>query len=111
MGTAARLLNAAVATMERSMLAVKTQTRSRIKSANLRVTGYANQIKKEAVEVQAAMKAQVAALRGKITTMRGKSAKAIAAANEASAAGFSKVNNKIATLMEQARKKSAKRFS
>merc|ERR1711959_405614 len=48
---AKRLLNGAVATMERSMLALKTATRKKIKKGRNQVTAYANQIAKEAKDV------------------------------------------------------------
>jgi hypothetical protein len=108
---AKRLLNGAVATMERSMLALKTATRKKIKKGRNQVTAYANQIAKEAKDVNALMKAQLARLSANIGTMRSKSAAAIAAANAKSAKGFKGVNAEIARAMAAAHKKSKAKFS
>merc|ERR1719327_1178757 len=78
---AQRTLDAAVATMERSMLALKTQTRKSIKKTNGRVDKWALQIKNEAREVRGLMKAQLTKLSGDISTMRAKSKSAISKAN------------------------------
>merc|ERR1712072_1340308 len=63
---AKRSLNNAVATMHRSLLALKTQTEKKIKKTNHRVSAYAKQLAKNTKEVSAAMKANVAALSSKI---------------------------------------------
>merc|ERR1711881_13513 len=108
---AKRLLDGAVGTMERSMLALKTATRKKIKKGRQHVTDYANQIAKEATDVNILMKNQLAKLNGKVATMRSKSAAAISAANAASAKGFKGVNAEIARAMAAAHKKSKAKFS
>jgi hypothetical protein len=108
---AKRLLDGAVSTMERSLLALKTATRKKIKKGRQHVTDYANQIAKEAKDVNILMKNQLAKLNGKIGSMRSKHLSAISSANKASAAGFKGVNNEIARAMAKAHKKSKAKFS
>merc|ERR1711881_59859 len=108
---AKRLLDGAVGTMERSMLALKTATRKKIKKGRQHVTDYANQIAKEAKDVNILMKNQLAKLNGKIGSMRSKHLANIAAANAASAKGFKGVNAEIARAMAAAHKKSKAKFS
>jgi len=97
--------------MERSALALKTATRKKIKKGRQHVTDYANQIAKEAKDVNILMKNQLARLSKNVSTMRSKSAAAISAANKASAKGFKGVNAEIARAMAAAHKKSKKKFS
>merc|ERR1712054_552710 len=108
---AKRLMGGAVGTMERSLLALKTATRKKIKKGRQHVTDYANQIAKEAKDVNILMKNQLAKLNGKIGSMRSKHLSAISSANKASAAGFKGVNNEIARAMAKAHKKSKAKFS
>merc|ERR1711871_1664998 len=108
---AKRLLDGAVSTMERSLLALKTATRKKIKKGRQHVTDYANQIAKEAKDVNILMKNQLAKLNGKIGSMRSKHLSAISSANKASAAGFKGVNAEITRAMAKAHKKSKDKFS
>merc|ERR1712164_178795 len=108
---AKRLLDGAVSTMERSLLALKTATRKKIKKGRQHVTDYANQIAKEAKDVNILMKNQLAKLNGKIGSMRSKHLSAISSANKASAAGFKGVNAEITRAMAKAHKKSKAKFS
>merc|ERR1712216_213236 len=67
---AKRQLNDAVGSMNRSLLALKVETAKKIKKTNHKVTAYANALKKEAKEVDAAMKANMASLVAKINAAR-----------------------------------------
>merc|ERR1719465_269615 len=59
-----------VATMQRSLLALKTQTQKKIKKTNKRVDAYGAALKKEAAEVNLLMKAQMTSLMGKIAAQK-----------------------------------------
>merc|ERR1719163_691253 len=85
---AKRQLNDAVGSMNRSLLALKVETAKKIKKTNHKVTAYANALKKEAKEVDAAMKANMASLVAKINAARRNTKAATNAANAKSAAGF-----------------------
>merc|ERR1719181_1456995 len=65
-----RSLKDAVGAMNRSLLALKTETAKKIKKTNHKVTAYAGALKKEAKDVDAAMKANMAALISKINRAR-----------------------------------------
>merc|ERR1719327_2336373 len=108
---AKRLLDGAVGTMERSLLALKTATRKKIKKGRQHVTDYANQIAKEAKDVNILMKNQLARLSKNIGSMRSKHLSAISSANKASAKGFKGVNAEIARAMAKAHKRSKAKFS
>merc|ERR1719160_1244333 len=108
---AKRLLDGAVSTMERSLLALKTATRKKIKKGRQHVTDYANQIAKEAKDVNILMKNQLARLSKNIGSMRSKHLSAISSANKASAKGFKGVNAEIARAMAKAHKRSKAKFS
>merc|ERR1712159_406725 len=64
---AAQQLKDGVATMQRSLLALKYQTEDKIKKTNKRVAAYAEALKKEAADVNQLMKAQVTDLKGRIS--------------------------------------------
>merc|ERR1712205_146813 len=85
---AKRQLKDAVGTMNRSLLALKVETAKKIKKTNHKVTAYANQLKKEAKDVDAAMKANMASLVAKINAARRNTKAATNRANAKSAAGF-----------------------
>merc|ERR1719392_235372 len=85
---AQRQLKDAVGTMNRSLLALKTETAKKIKKTNHKVTAYADALAKEAKDVDAAMKANMASLVSKINRSRAASKSSINRANAKSAAGF-----------------------
>merc|ERR1711975_23837 len=78
---AKRQLKDAVASMNRSLLALKVETSKKIKKTNHKVTAYADALKKEAAAVDAAMKANMNALTAKVSAARRASKGAISAAN------------------------------
>merc|ERR1719392_51450 len=61
---AQRQLKDAVGTMNRSLLALKTETAKKIKKTNHKVTAYADALAKEAKDVDAASKANAASAAG-----------------------------------------------
>merc|ERR1719326_1295971 len=101
---------AAAATMQRSLLALKTETAKKIKKANTRVDAYAAQLKKEAADVKGLMKAQMKLLTGKVSAQKKQAAANIAAADAKSAAGYSAAMSTLEKELEKSEKKAAKRF-
>merc|ERR1719269_64999 len=85
---AKRQLNDAVGAMNRSLLALKTETAKKIKKSNHKVTAFAGALAKEAKDVDAAMKANMNSLTAKINAARRSAKAATSAANARSAAGF-----------------------
>merc|ERR1711871_1110677 len=77
---AARQLADSVASLERSMLALKTNTRKAIGKTNAKVSGYADQLKKESIAVKALMTANMGKLTSKINKQKRSAKKAIAKA-------------------------------
>merc|ERR1711988_740494 len=78
---AQRQLKDAVGTMNRSLLALKTETAKKIKKTNHKIAAYADALAKEAKDVDAAMKANMASLVSKINRSRAKVGASIGAAN------------------------------
>merc|ERR1719486_865432 len=103
-------LKDAVATMQRSLLALKTQTRKKIKKTNKRVDAYAAALKKEAADVALMMKAQMTTLNGKIEAQKKAASADIAAANAKSAAGFASAMDQVEAALAKAAKDSSKKF-
>merc|ERR1711975_157955 len=105
---AQRQLKDAVGTMNRSLLALKTETAKKIKKTNHKVTAYADALAKEAKDVDAAMKANMASLVSKINRARAASVKSIndGIAKQAALADsrFSKTVKNIAAARAQAAK-------
>merc|ERR1712054_51337 len=83
---AKRQLKDAVASMNRSFLALKVETAKKIKKSNHKVTAYADALAKEAKDVDALMKANTNALLAKIARSKASTSKAISAAGAKSAA-------------------------
>merc|ERR1711975_125287 len=105
---AQRQLKDAVGTMNRSLLALKTETAKKIKKTNHKVTAYADALAKEAKDVDAAMKTNMASLVSKINRARAASVKSIndGIAKQAALADsrFSKTVKNIAAARAQAAK-------
>jgi len=83
---AKRQLKDAVASMNRSFLALKVETAKKIKKSNHKVTAYADALAKEAKDVDGLMKANTAALLAKIARSKASTSKAISHAGAKSAA-------------------------
>merc|ERR1712054_424130 len=105
-----RSLRDAVGSMNRSLLALKTETAKKIKKTNHKVTAYAGALKKEAKDVDAAMKANMAALISKINRARAGAKSSINRANAASAAGFRAAMKAVSGAMKAAQKRASSKF-
>merc|ERR1711959_107409 len=99
-----------VATMQRSLLALKYQTETKIKKTNKRVAAYAEELKKEAADVNNLMKAQMTDLMGKIAAQKKAASADISAADAASAAGFSSAMDQVNSALAAAAKDSEDKF-
>merc|ERR1711970_161168 len=100
---AKRQLNDAVGAMNRSLLALKTETAKKIKKSNHKVTAFAGALAKEAKDVDAAMKANMNAA-------RRSAASATRAANAKSAAGFRSALKSVASAMGAAQRRASNKF-
>jgi len=105
-----RALGDAVAGLTRSMLALKTETEKKIKKTNKSIDAHARQMARNAKQVQAAMKANVAALTSKINTARKEAKKAIKGANAASRARQAAALKELKKAMARAIRKSDAKF-
>merc|ERR1711998_316342 len=76
----------AVALQAQGLLALKTETRLKIKKTNTKVTAYGDAIIKHASDVKATMQANVAALTGQLEAAKEATTKALADAEKASMA-------------------------
>jgi hypothetical protein len=99
-----------VATLGRSMLALKTETQKKIKKTNDQVDAYAQAIKKEADDVAKLMKDQVNGLMGKIADQKKQASADITAADAASAKGFANAMDEVNSALDQAEKESNDKF-
>merc|ERR1719269_8099 len=105
---AKRQLNDAVGAMNRSLLALKTETAKKIKKSNHKVTAFAGALAKEAKDVDAAMKANMNSLTAKINAARRSAASATRAANAKSAAGFRSALKSVASAMGAAQRRASR---
>jgi len=103
-------LSDGVATMQRSLLALKTQTQKKIKKTNKKVDAYGAALKKEAAEVNLLMKAQMTSLMGKIAAQKKAASADISAADAASEAGFSSAMDQVNSALAAAAKDSEDKF-
>merc|ERR1719248_438103 len=108
---ATREVQDATATMQRSLLALKTETETKIKKTNKSITAYADALTKESKDVAGLMKAQLTKLTTKIDQQKAAAKKDIAAADAASAAAFVAVEDKVKSTLEAAAKKSNQKFN
>merc|ERR1719163_1374832 len=107
---AKRQLKDAVGTMNRSLLALKVETAKKIKKTNHKVTAYADALKKEAKDVDAAMKANMASLTAKINAARRSTKAATNRANAKSAAGFRAALKAVKGAMKAAQHRASRKF-
>jgi len=99
-----------VATLQKSLLALKTETKTKIAKTNTRVDAYAVALTKEAEEVDLLMKNQMTNLLGGIADQRKAASNAITTADAASLAGFKRGMEQVETALEKAQKASSKKF-
>merc|ERR1712100_258432 len=103
-------LSNTVATLQRSMLALKKETRKKIAKTNKRVDAYAAALTKEAKDVDSLMKTQMSNLLSGINAQRKAASSAISAANAASAAGFNRGMKEVEAALKKAQEDSTKKF-
>merc|ERR1712054_627354 len=85
----------AVAGLNRSMLALKSETEKKIKKTNSHVTAYADQMKANAKSVSALMKANVGSLVSKINAARKAAMKQVAMARKAMSTEIYRVTSSV----------------
>merc|ERR1719271_2328599 len=107
---AKRSLRDAVSGLNRSMLALKSETAKKIKKTNRGIDAYANKMARNARAVQAAMKANVASLTSKIDAARKSASAAIRGANAASAARQVTVLTTLKSAMSKAQRRANRKF-
>merc|ERR1712196_360342 len=100
-------LGDAVATQQRALLALKTET---AKKTNRNISAHADQMAKNARAVAAQMKADAAAINAKLEAARKAAVVELAAVNAASAARYTKVVKTVEAGVSKARKWSNRRF-
>merc|ERR1712054_545301 len=108
---AKQTLTDSVATMHRSLLALKYQTEEKIKKTNTRVDAYAAQLKKEAEEVKGMMDAQMESLGAKIEAQKQAAAADIGAADAESAAGFNAIMDTVKSELAYAQEHADEKFT
>merc|ERR1711939_364354 len=107
---AKRSLRDAVSGLNRSMLALKSETAKKIKKTNRGIDAYANKMARNARAVQAAMKANVTSLTSKIDAARKSASAAIRGANAASAARQVTVLTTLKSAMSKAQRRANRKF-
>merc|ERR1711871_124109 len=106
-----RYLGDAVATMEKTLIALKTETREKIKKTNKRVDAYASAVEKEAKDVKALMASNMKTLIQKIANAEESAAKKISGANAKSMAGYKTALKTVRTELGNAQKKADAKFA
>merc|ERR1719484_173506 len=107
---AAEQLSDGVATMHRSLLALKTETEKKIKKTNDKVDAYAAALEKEAKDVAQLMKANLATMQGKIAAHKKATLADIKAADAKSAKGFAKASDAVSKALAAAEKRAEDKF-
>merc|ERR1712054_54807 len=107
---AAEELQGAVATMNRALISLKFQTMAKIKKTNTDVSAYADELKKEAIDVGKIMDNQMNTLNGAIKAQVAKTKAGLAGANAASVAGFAKAGKAVEAALAAALKRSNDKF-
>merc|ERR1711988_1200183 len=100
----------AVASQNRALLALKTETAKRLKKANNKLSGHAAQMARNARAVSAQMKSDVATLEARIAAARRSAQSHLAAADAASVRRYSSALNQIGGALKRAKKESDNRF-
>merc|ERR1719502_2158330 len=106
-----RQVKDAVASMHRSLLALKYETEAKIKKTNTRVDAYAAALKKEAQEVSALMASQMTSLHSKIAAQKAQATNAIKGADAASAAGFAAAMDEVEASLKAAEEDANAKFT
>merc|ERR1711881_20946 len=100
----------AVASQNRALLALRTETAKRLKKSNNKLSSHATQMQRNARAVAAQMKSDVATLEARISAAR-RSAQSHLAAADASVRRYSSALNQIGGALKRAKKESDNRFS
>merc|ERR1712036_18823 len=100
----------AVASQNRALLALKTETSKRLKKSNNKLSSHADQMAKNARSVAAQMKSDVATLEARIAAARRSAQSHLAAADAASVRRYSSALNQINGALKRAKKDSDDRF-
>jgi len=99
-----------VATMQRSLFALKSETAEKIKKTNTRVDAYAARLEKESKDVTELMKQQMSTLSGNIEAQKSEASSDIAAADAESMKGFKKVMTTVSDELAAASEASDAKF-
>jgi len=108
---AAQQLGDAVLSLERSLMALETSTKTKIDKANNSVDAYAQALKKESEDVKAKMAAQMTSLNSKISSQETKAASDTNAAASTSEAASAALNKEITDALAAAKTASDAKFS
>jgi len=103
-------IRAAVATMHKALLALKSETSKKIENTNNRVDAYAAAVKKESEEVSQLMKTQMTVLTGKIQAQKDTALSDVKAADAASASAFGDISDKVVEELAAAEKSAEEKF-
>jgi hypothetical protein len=106
-----RQVKDAVASMHRSLLALKYETEAKIKKTNTKVDAYAAALKKEAQDVAALMSSQMSSLHSKIAAQKSQATGAIKGADAASAAGFAAAMDEVEASLKAAEEDANAKFT
>merc|ERR1719262_677052 len=107
---ASRAIRNAVASQNRALLALKTETSKRLKKSNNKLSSHADQMAKNARSVAAQMKSDVATLEARIAAACRSAQSHLAAADAASVRRYSSALNQINGALKRAKKDSDDRF-
>merc|ERR1712093_461137 len=100
----------AVASQNRALLALKAETNKKLKKANNKLTGHANQMARNARAVAAQMKSDVATLQARIAAAKRSATAHLASADAASVRRYTAALGQINGALAKAKKESNNRF-
>merc|ERR1711959_571085 len=103
---ASRAIRNAVASQNRALLALKAETNKKLKKANNKLTGHANQMARNARAVAAQMKSDVATLQARIAAAKRSATAHLASADAASVRRYTAALGQINGALAKAKKES-----
>merc|ERR1712057_76520 len=107
---ASRAIRNAVASQNRALLALKAETNKKLKKANNKLTGHANQMARNARAAAAQMKSDVATLQARIAAAKRSATAHLASADAASVRRYTAALGQINGALAKAKKESNNRF-
>merc|ERR1711939_317788 len=107
---ASRAIRNAVASQNRALLALKTETAKKLKKSNNKLSSHAQQMARNARAVASQMKSDVATLEARIAAARRSAQSHLAAADAASVRRYSSALGQINGALKRAKKESDDRF-